>query len=302
MLHDVKIAFEQAFINLDEGEFWFFFAILSVISLLSFYRMGKAFSFARLIENIPTAKVRSAAQGYIELIGQARLMEGPMIVSPLSGKHCVWFRYVIEEETSSYSRSMKRTRWQLVKKQTSEELFLLEDDTGACVIDPDDADVITNNKRRWTDRHRYPPRRYTEELITEHEPLYAMGFFKTVAEVDRQTFRHQVADLLKSWKQNPQLMLQKYDSNRDGEISVQEWQQASKDAHVEIQQKNAAQTRNKPLSVMKKSPFEDQPFILSTESESKLIRVYKRRAAIGLIVFFSLGSLIIWAIDTRMGW
>lgn len=302
MLHEVKIAFEQAFLNLSQGEFWLYFVVLSVIGLLSFYRMSRAFSFARLIENIPTAKVRSAAQGYIELVGQARLMDGPLIVSPLSGKHCLWFRYVIEEETSSYSRGIRRSRWHVVKKQTSEELFLLQDETGQCVIDPDDADVTTNNKRRWTDRQCYPTRRYTEELITEREPLYAMGFFKTVAEVDQHTIRQQVADLLRTWKKDPQLMLQKYDTNADGEISVQEWQQASQDAHDEVQHKNREQSRSMPLSVMKKSPYQDQPYILSTESEAKLIRHYKTRAAIGFAVFFSLGGLVIWALDTRMGW
>src|SRR3990170_7654612 len=47
---------------------------------------------ARTIEDIPTSKARSAHQGYVELEGVGRLMDGAPIVGPLSGPPGGWFR------------------------------------------------------------------------------------------------------------------------------------------------------------------------------------------------------------------
>ena len=50
----------------------------------------------RLIEDVPTAKVRSAHQGYVELIGRAVMMDGEPIVAPLSQLQNTRFRIAVE--------------------------------------------------------------------------------------------------------------------------------------------------------------------------------------------------------------
>lgn len=293
---------EELILQLEPDKFWPAVAFFIVVCPLAFYWMVRWYRNARKIENIPTAKIRSAAQGYIELIGQSLLMDGPKITSPLSGKPCVWYHYKIEEKSRIHnSKGFSRSHWNVIEEQTSEELFLLEDDTGSCVIDPDNADVITTHKRTWYKRLESPPRRFTEELLLESELLYAIGLFKSVANIEQKKIKEHITELLKQWKQNPKRLLDRFDSNRDDKISQEEWQRARNTAEWQIKQEHKQQTKMEQLHVLTTSPHNDQSFILSNVSEKKLIKKYKLKALLALIGFFSSGSLAIWAINTRLG-
>jgi hypothetical protein len=292
---------EAELLQLHAAEFWLGFVVVSLLSLWSFRHMYRRYHSARVIENVPTAKIRSAAQGYVELIGTTRMMDGPVIVSPLTSTVCVWFRYKIEEKVSRRIGSKRSTHWNIVKQQTSEELFMLEDETGRCVIDPDDADVFTE-KRSWYKHDIVPSRRYTEELILQNFPLYAIGLFKTVANVEHQKFRQDVSHLLREWKNNdPNQLIDRYDSDNDGKVSPQEWEQARTDAQRQVKLKNGHREKMEELSVLKSSPQKDQTFILSTESEAILINRYKQRALLSLVGFLASGSLAVWALNVRLG-
>jgi len=289
--------------QLSVTEFWLGFTVVAAIALFAFWRMYCWLHHARVLETVPTARIRSAPQGYIELNGHAKAMDGPVIVSPLSSTVCVWFRYKIEEQVRQYNgKGRFQTRWKLVKTQTSEEVFLLKDDTGECAIDPDDAKVIVDNKRSWFNRKVTPVRRYTEELILEGEPLYAIGLFKSVATVENQKIRQQVSMLLRQWKQDdPNLLLHRYDSDNDGSISPTEWQQAHSDATKAVHREIGQQSKTKQLSMLRASPYNNQPYILSTKPESFLISHYKRHALLALLAFTLFGSLAVWALNQRLG-
>ena len=64
------------------------------------------------MEDTPTSKIRSAAQGYVELSGHGELMEGPKIIAPLTSKYCTWYSYKVEERR----RSGKNSQWPQFKK------------------------------------------------------------------------------------------------------------------------------------------------------------------------------------------
>lgn len=286
--------------QLENWEFWLGAAVAIAIALFLFWRMPCWYQHARLIQNIPTARIRSAPQGYIELIGQAGMMEGPVIFSPLSQTRCVWYSYKIEEKTREYSsKGRSRTRWRVVKQATSEEVFLLDDGTGECAIDPDDAQVITRDKRVWYKHDVVPPRRYTEWTILEGEPLYAMGLFKSVASVEDQTIRQQVSHKLREWKQDPNQLLHRYDTDNDGEINEQEWQRAREDATIVVKRQIGQRAKVKQLSMMRSSPHKGQPYILSTIPEDELIARYQRHALAAMTGFLVLGTIIIWAMNQR---
>ncbi|MDH5357396.1 MAG: E3 ubiquitin ligase family protein [Gammaproteobacteria bacterium] len=288
--------------QLDPYEFWVGVTLMIFLCLMAFYRMIRWHQHARTIENMPTAKIRSAAQGYVEVIGQTKLMDGPVITSPLTGKNCVWYRYKIEEKVRHYNaRGKSHTHWQVVKKEISEELFLLEDDTGRCVVDPDGADVITTHKRSWYSRLDNPPKRYTEELILVNEPLYAIGLFKTVAEVEGHKIREHVSHLLREWKREPQQLLEQYDSNRDGQLDTDEWEKTRQSAEQQVKQEHGQREKLQQLHILKRSPHNDQAFTLSNISEKKLIQQYRVRALLALMGFFISGSFAIWAINIRLG-
>jgi hypothetical protein len=286
--------------QLSALEFWIGAAVVIAIALFLFWRMVCWYQHARLIESIPTARIRSAPQGYIELIGEARMMEGPVIISPLSMTRCVWFSYKIEEKVREYAGKGKfRSRWRLVKQQTSEEIFMLADDTDECAIDPDNAQVITRDTRVWYKRDVIPPRRYTERTILEGEPLYAMGLFQSVARVEDQTLRHQLSLKLRQWKQDPNRLLDRYDTDRNGEISPQEWQKARQDATLAVKRDIGQQAKMKQLSIMRSSPHSSQPYILSTIPEHKLVSRYQRHALAALAGFMLLGTALVWAMNQR---
>jgi E3 ubiquitin ligase len=301
-MQEIIASLEAELLQLDAVEFWLGFIVISTVSLWAFRHMYLRYHHARIIENVPTAKIRSAAQGYVELIGQTRMMDGPVIVSPLTSTVCVWFRYKIEEKVSRRIGNKRSTHWKIVKQQTSEELFMLEDETGRCVIDPEDADVITDNKRSWYKHDIVPSRRYTEELILQSSPLYAIGVFKTVANVEHQKLREDVSHLLREWKNtDPNQLIDRYDSDKDGAVSPQEWEQARKDAQRQIKQKNGHREKMEELSILRRSLQKDQAFVLSTEPEEKLIKRYKRKALLSLIGFLTSGSLAVWALNVRLG-
>jgi len=302
MANNIAEALQSLILDFNEVEFWIGCTVISIIAIYAFWRMYSRYHNARLIENIPTAKIRSATQGYVELIGQTRLMDGPVIVAPLTGISCVWYRYKIEEEVSKlHSKWKSQKGWATVKSDISDELFILEDDTGRCVIDPDHAYVVPSHKKVWYNRKIMPVRRYTEERIHQDETLYAIGLFKTISTVERQKEREDISNLLKSWKQDPGQLLHLYDTNRDGTLSVEEWEQARIAAKRSVKLANAQQEKQEQLNILRSSFQKDQPFILSTISESKLIKHYKGRALLALISFLATGGLAVWAINVRLG-
>jgi len=290
---------EAEILALDQIEFWLLTIVVSALSLWALRKMALTYWAARTIENVPTAKIRSAAQGYVELIGDTEMMEGPVIVSPLSGKTCVWFRYIIEERRTVHTKKGSRTRWVKIKEQVSDEVFLLKDATGQCVIDPEGADVITDNKHRWNSTSIFPKRRYTEWLINQNEHLYAIGLFKSITHIEQQKIREQVSDLLRQWKKDdPNKLVHLYDTNGDGEVDMHEWQHVRAAAEQQVKQQSHDFGS---LNVLATSPHSDQQFILSTLPESHLINRYKQRALLALLGFMAGGSLVVWAVNVRLG-
>ena len=117
---------------------------------------------------------------------------------------------------------------------------VLADATGECLIDPRGADVHPAFRRVWTGDLRHPRGiapsgwlglfssgkryRYTEERLHEGEPLYAIGDFRT-----RGGGRHGLdlpaakREVIREWKGDFAGLLQRFDSNADGQLDEQEW-------------------------------------------------------------------------------
>ncbi|HRE32704.1 MAG TPA: GIDE domain-containing protein, partial [Candidatus Berkiella sp.] len=98
---------------------------------------------------------------------------------------CTWYRYTIE--------FYDNTAWRMIENGDSTGLFLLQDETGICVVDPKGADITTASVDHWLGYNRYPQGkptswlgrlfnsfgkyRYTEWTMHEEMPLYAIGNF-----------------------------------------------------------------------------------------------------------------------------
>ena len=297
-------------------------AVLAIVAAFGCYQGFRRLWKARVIEDAPTAKVRSAPQGYVELVGEARPMRGEPIIAPLSKSTCCWYRFTIE--------SKKGREWRLVRKEVSNGLFLLGDDTGECIVDPEGAEVTPHRKEVWHGdgdepmRVVMPPRgaegiqlgpvvlrstagslngrnRYTEELILAGDPLYALGAFKTLDDIDHHQSRSEITTaLLREWKRDWRRLLHRFDHNRDGDIDAAEWEDARRVAEREAEREHAEQVASQHLHTIRRPAVRGRPFLLSSLPQSKLARRYRWQAAGGMFLFLVAGGVLAWIAGLRL--
>lgn len=218
----------------------------------------------RLMQDTPTSRIRSAAQGYVELEGYAAAASTPLL-SPLTNTECVWYRMQVEERQTNHKGE---SEWKTIRKGTSSHLFLLDDNTGECIIDPDKAIVEPAHKRVWT-RGDY---RYTEELIHPMEQLYALGWLKSYDGV--QSSPHDwIRDEVIAWKSDP-AKRQQFDLDGDGELNTEEFAALRAEAervalaayHTEMHERSlAGQTH-----MLNAGDPQGRPLLISTHPQHKL--------------------------------
>lgn len=302
----------QAVGGAPAAEFWFWVgagvALAAVAVVFAFRWVARA----RLVEDIPTSRIRSAAQGYVELEGVADLMQGEPIVSPLTGTPCTWYRCKIERRTGSGDKR----RWRTLEKYLSDGLFLLRDATEICVVDPEGAEVIPAEKLVWYGDSAMPrgaplhtgrwswllqsgEYRYTEERLLPGEPLYALGWFATVGGANEAfDTREEVRELLASWKRDP-VTLKAFDRNGDGTVDLDEWQEAREVAHREVrlrQRKRAVQPGIHTLS----RPRDGHHYLLSARSQAQITARFRWLAGTAFTTFLGAGGAAAWAVAVRL--
>tara|TARA_R110000787_G_scaffold42377_36_gene104314 strand:+ start:1715 stop:2653 length:939 start_codon:yes stop_codon:yes gene_type:complete len=268
----------------EPRKFWMMAVILAGAAIGIFAYGFVRLQRARLLEDTPTSRIRSAAQGYVELHGHARLLPGPEIIAPLSGEKCCWWDYRVERRRTSYSGGRRRTKWVVVESGTSNDLFLLDDGTGQCVVDPVGAKIIPSVRRRWRGYHRRPksvPKknsffslgdyRYTEGIVRYGAWLYTLGQFQTQIAFRADNESLDVSELLSIWKKDKRDLLHRFDSNRDGEIDLQEWEVARREAIRIVRAEQVGRSVQPDLNILNR-PAGRRPYILSTKTEHELTK------------------------------
>ena len=254
-------------------------------------------SEARFLLNTPTSKIRSAAQGYVELYGVLDELPGGQLEAPLTGEACLWWRFRIEEFTDNG----KKRSWRVLESGTSEAPVLLKDATGECLIDPRGAEVRVSVRQVWSGNARYPrgPKRkggllgmllsagrqyrYTEERLHVGQPLYAIGDFHTRGNVEAFDLDQAQSAVVREWKSDFAGLLQRFDSNGDGQLDQAEWQRMRESARVEAQRRQ----RGREIPAVQhrlQRPQESSPFILSNHGEDELARSFYWQAAGGALL------------------
>ncbi len=295
-------------------DFWVWAAGLVILSAGSFIGAFYFLIRKRIIQDTPTSKVRSAAQGYSELSGKGQLIEGTKITAPLTNTLCTWYKYTIEERRSSG----KNRRWVTIESGISDNFFLLVEDTGQVIIDPEGANVTPAEKYTWYGHSKFPSNypvkksgffsfdfgryRYTEERMHPNDPLYALGLFKTIGGAGSEfSVNNELRDLLAEWKKDSKTLLEEFDSNRDGEIDMSEWEQVRETALKKILAKHNELKSAPPVHMMTKTCDKRRPYILSAKSESTLIKRFSYYSAMLIMIFFAAGSLATLLITVRLG-
>jgi hypothetical protein len=291
-------------------KFWLLVIGLAASAVCSFWYFFKAWSKNRVIEDTPTSRVRSAAQGYVELAGKGVAPADSSIKGPLTGMPCTWWRYKIEER--GYSR--RSPTWSAVDSGTSIEPFILDDGTGQCLIDPRGAEVFPGATNVWYGPGSWPQGRipdgtgifgwlvdtfvtdkyrYTEHRLQPQAPLYAIGAFRSLGGASVEDPDAAAAELLHAWKQDQAALLARFDINHDGTLSSEEWETARAAARRQVRETRAAEVRPPSLNVLA-DPLDGRSFLLAASDGESLARRFRRRALAGLGGFVGSSAALAW--------
>ena len=267
----------------------------------------RCWSQARHLQDTPSSKIRSAAQGYVELAGLLQSAD-QMQFGPLTGQPCLWWRYEIER----YRTSGRSRRWQTLESGRSEAWLRLADSTGECLIDPRGAQVYPATRQVWEGTLRHPLRnasyglldglfggryRYTEERLHVGEYLYAIGEFQTQSPVSQSLDGEQARGaVVREWKADFTGLLRRFDADGNGRLDDEEWRLVQLAARLEAEQRHRQAARQPDWHRLAK-PGEAQPFILSSRGKDGAIRHLRRRALISVLVCLAAAGMTTVLLD-----
>ena len=295
-------------------EFTILVTVIVAVSLLLFFYIWRNLRRARIIEDTPTAKVRSAPQGYVELDGFGLHLPGIPVRAPLSGTECLWYRFMVErKKVRRDSHGERSVHWDVVREGESDDIFLFEDDTGQCVIDPSGAEVTTSTQEVWYGYGNLSMHgirntgmlgaatgeyRYTEERLMPG-PLYAIGWFRTVGNAD-VSMNEQVKALLREWKSDQRQLLERFDEDGDGKIDQHEWEAARQAAIRQVVEEQSRDTANRVTHVLCRPEDRGRPFLISDQEQHDLAGRYRRNALFSLLGAGLGVAVILWLLTVRL--
>jgi E3 Ubiquitin ligase len=280
---------------------------LAAALVYSFWYAFKSWAKNRTIVDTPTSRVRSAAQGYVELSGRGVLPANSRNKGPLTGLPCTWWRYEIEDRG-------RRGGSRSVDSGTSVEPFVLDDGTGQCLIDPRGAEVFPSVTTVWYGSEEWPQERipggggmlgwlldriptgryrYTEHRLQIQEHVCALGAFRSEGGISVDDPDAAITDLLHQWKQDQAALLQRFDTNHDGTLSAAEWELARAAARKQVMDGRAADTRTPSLHVLAE-PMDGRCFLLAACEGGSLARRFRRRALGGIGGFVGSAVALTW--------
>ena len=267
-----------------------FALIFIVVAAVSLFFAVRYFNLARHLQNIPRSKIRSAPQGYIEIVGRARPLAAVPFYAPESDTPCVWFELSYRHvQGDSSTTEFKR----------SESSFLIDDGTGLCRVDPH---AMTFETRAGTHNElnklglEGQSGLLSARWIGVDETVHAYGRFDTLA----SDFQQQKEDLLRQRLgalKKDQALMRQFDHNRDGIVDGEEWESARESVRqqVEEQFRERQQTQDSSDAIHVLRPPDDDrlPFLVSSFAEIKTVRRYRLCALGFLLLFIASGAALV---------
>ena len=253
---------------------------------------ASVFNYWRLLKitEAPISTIAAAAQGYVELFGKASTVIP--LKTPYQDIPCVWFRASVYANRDIDDEGVADL-FNIVPLEYSQSkvMFTLDDGTAQCVVDPVGAEVVYFEARTW----RKNDHRYVEEYLPIGKPIYVIGNLDTRKELlDEATLNRDVGAKLKDWKTRPQQLLNRYNQNLNGQIDMDEWELARRDAINEVKAEHAMQANlsNKNGANFTLAKPAGKLFLISAKSPKQLRDNYKNWMMIHLsllatsLVFF----------------
>lgn len=265
-----------------------FSGILGIVFFFDGFRLWRR---KRLVENIPTSKIRSMAMGLVELYGEAE----PyfiLIKAPLTGEDCVFYKYLVER----YETKGKNSVWVTVVNNASyHNPFYLNDDTGKVLINLQSVELhmdepdftfetgpcgkeypqpllsfLTQNSIRYKTFFGRFRMRFKEWRIHRKDKIYVLGSAQKNENL-ASDFKLELYNRIEQLKNSP-AEIKKIDTDRDGEVSMDEWGRAVQNIEMDLLEGLKNIERPAETNVMIAQGQEEKAFIISEESEKDLVR------------------------------
>jgi hypothetical protein len=297
----------------DSSDFWFWLLFLGLAVIGGARLALRWIRLARLVEDTPRSRVRSAAQGYVELAGRALFLEGTENVAPLTRRPCVWWRYRVQQRTETRSGGKRREHWRTVSQGKSDVPFLLDDGTGRCIVQPLGADVMTGESTTWYGNEPWPSGppgktthfgrreyRYFEERIYADVNVYVLGGFRTTTGLPAAARDEQVRALLAEWKRDAADLARRFDTDGDGRIDLQEWEAARAAAHRDVETRALERPAVEPVHMVTR-PHGGQMYLIAAFPEGQLAARFRRRAAFAFAGFLLATFALGWLLQSALG-
>lgn len=154
--------------------FYLPFFLISIFLLRSGY---KSLKLSRIIELLPTRKIRSLPMGLVEVKGKVVLPENKKLISPITNKECVYYSCVIYKIIAD-SRGIRR---QIIHQTSNSIPFYIQDDTGSIMVDPKKASIMIDCSKKLSGSEISADPRIRDFVISK-VPLYR--FYLTTLELE----------------------------------------------------------------------------------------------------------------------
>jgi hypothetical protein len=192
---------------------------LGVTGFVLFFCGFHAFRERWLVQNTPTATVRSVALGFAELKGVAA--PKCLLRSRVTLAECVFFRFVIEKEKRG---ARGRRYWDVVDEGCSTNYFYIDDGTGRMLVDPLNAELVLSVDYRHEETKDGSRMRYTEWYLRPGDPAYVLGTvrpFRDAVQDRADRLREKLRELKAA-----SARLAQFDTSKNGQIDADEWDRA----------------------------------------------------------------------------
>jgi len=227
---------------------------------------------ARAIAETATSRIASAAQGYVEIMGRSSANPEHLIVTPLGGIACIWYRYTL------YSKNNAKQEWRQIGSGVSNSTFDISDPSGVCTVDPDHAEVVGAQVRTsYTGNEKL-----VEEMLFGGSTIYVLGDFSTLGGASSALNLHEdVGALLNQWKRDRADLHRRFDLDRNGTIDLQEWEHARRLATRTVERQHH-DIRQQPGVHVIRAPRDARLFLISALSPQALRNHFLRWSAFHL--------------------
>ncbi|GHU17766.1 hypothetical protein FACS189475_02120 [Betaproteobacteria bacterium] len=253
---------------------------LILIAVISLFAWMSAMRQRRAITDTPTSRIASAAQGYVELVGVGRPLEGLPLFSRRTKQPCLWYRYCVSEEAGDNSS--------VGASEESDVSFIVDDGSGYCVVDTEGAEIMTRHKETWMAGNR----RHTEWKLLINDNIYALGEFRTLGggSVDLDA-RSDMGELLAEWKRDEKRLLERFDLDKDGKLNEAEWGLVRQAARREVSKMHIEARNESDIHTLRR-PSDGRHYLISNIDPKLLARRYLLWALFHLAFFISaLGAI-----------